>query len=277
AAAAARRSRRRPARAWWRGPWLPAGIVVLILGVVAGFVLISQRAGGAATAASSAGTTRVVDLVAHVSPSVVESVGAGGLPNPLKPIAGASPLKGANGKPEVLYVGAEYCPYCAGERWSIVQALSRFGTFANLSLTTSSSTDINPDTPTFTFVGSRYSSPYIDFASVETQNRHQAPLQTPSAAQQGLLAKYDQAGSIPFVDLGNRYVTVGSGFNIGVLSGQSWQRIAGRLNDASAPSTRGIIGNANYLTAAICRLSKGQPGAVCSSPAIRKLDGQLGG
>ena len=38
----------------------------------------------------------------------------------------------ADGKPLVLYVGAEYCPYCAAERCAMVQALSRFGTFSNL-------------------------------------------------------------------------------------------------------------------------------------------------
>ena len=38
----------------------------------------------------------------------------------------------ANGKPEMLYMGAEYCPYCAAERWAMIVALSRFGTFTGL-------------------------------------------------------------------------------------------------------------------------------------------------
>jgi hypothetical protein len=32
----------------------------------------------------------------------------------------------------MLYIGAEYCPYCAAERWPLVMALSKFGTFSNL-------------------------------------------------------------------------------------------------------------------------------------------------
>ncbi|MGH3290263.1 MAG: DUF929 family protein, partial [Trebonia sp.] len=36
------------------------------------------------------------------------------------------------GKPEVLYVGAEYCPYCAMENWPLIVALSRFGQFTGL-------------------------------------------------------------------------------------------------------------------------------------------------
>ena len=43
-----------------------------------------------------------------------------------------------NNKPEILYIGAEYCPFCAAERWSMIIALSRFGTFSNLHFMTSS-------------------------------------------------------------------------------------------------------------------------------------------
>ena len=38
----------------------------------------------------------------------------------------------SGGKPEMLYIGAEYCPYCAAERWAMIVALSRFGTFSGL-------------------------------------------------------------------------------------------------------------------------------------------------
>ncbi len=34
------------------------------------------------------------------------------------------------GKPEVLFVGAEFCPFCAAERWPLIVALSRFGHFS---------------------------------------------------------------------------------------------------------------------------------------------------
>ena len=46
-----------------------------------------------------------------------------------------APALTADGKPEVLYVGAEYCPFCAAERWPVVVALSRFGTWSGLSAT----------------------------------------------------------------------------------------------------------------------------------------------
>ena len=111
-------------------------------------------------------------------------------------------LKGADGKPLITYIGAEYCPYCAAERWSLAVALSRFGTFSNLSGTHSSDSDVFPDTQTLSFYGSSYSSPYVDFQPVEEETNQPAgdgyqTLQTPTAAQSALVAKYDTAGEHP--------------------------------------------------------------------------------
>src|SRR6202043_382420 len=55
-------------------------------------------------------------------------------------------LTASDGKPEILYVGAEYCPYCAAQRWAVVTALSHFGTFSGLGTTTSSASDVDPNT-----------------------------------------------------------------------------------------------------------------------------------
>src|ERR1700721_1365736 len=38
----------------------------------------------------------------------------------------------SGGKPEVLYVGTEFCPYCMAESWPLIVALSRFGQFTGL-------------------------------------------------------------------------------------------------------------------------------------------------
>ncbi len=35
-----------------------------------------------------------------------------------------------DGKPEMLFIGAEYCPHSAAERWPLYIALSKFGTFS---------------------------------------------------------------------------------------------------------------------------------------------------
>ena len=122
-------------------------------------------------------------------------------------------------KPEVLYLGADFCPYCAAVRWPLIVALSRFGTFSGLRTTRSAIAnrvgqhEPYPATPTWTFYGSRYASRYLTFTAVELQTNIPDPetggytgLQTLTAAQQELMTRYDSAGSIPFVDIGNAYV-----------------------------------------------------------------------
>ncbi len=32
------------------------------------------------------------------------------------------PALTSGGKPQIVYMGAEYCPYCAAERWAMVVA-----------------------------------------------------------------------------------------------------------------------------------------------------------
>src|SRR5260370_14487674 len=184
-------------------------------------------------------------------------------------------------------MGAEYCPFCAAERWAVVVDLSRFGTFSKLYQTTSSSTDVFPNTPTFTFYtghygGSFYSSSYIDFVPVETEDQQQNLLQTPTTGQQNLLNTYDaapytsQAGSIPFVDFGNRYVLIGASYNAQDLANLQWQGIANDLADSNSADSKDILGTANYLTAGICMGTQQQPGSVCRTTVIQSIEQSLG-
>ena len=88
------------------------------------------------------------------------------------------------------------------ERWALVLALSRFGSFSDLGLTTSSSTDVYPNTPTFSFHGSTYSSQYLAFDGVETTSNvpnadGYAALDTPTAEEQALQGKYDAPPTSP--------------------------------------------------------------------------------
>ena len=85
----------------------------------------------------------------------------------------------SDGKPRIVYLGAEYCPYCATERWAMVNALSRFGTFKNLKITTSSATDVDANTPTFSFYGSTFTSPYIKFEPHRVGGQQGEPARDP--------------------------------------------------------------------------------------------------
>jgi len=271
----ARRPMRKPVS---RTPvWVaPAAVVVAIALVVAAFFVVRWYTTPVPPKAPSQDTTAlVVSQITGLPASEFNAVGQGTANNLIKPVKGTA-LTGATGKPEVLYIGAEFCPYCAAERWALIVALGRFGTFSGLQTTTSSSSDIYPNTPTFTFRGATYTSDYIDFRAVETSDRNQQPLQTPSAAEQQLWSKYNPAGTIPFVDFGNRYTLSNATYSPDLLGGASWQAIASELQDQNSTQAKAIVGSANLITAAICKTTSDKPASVCSSPAIQDLEKKLG-
>jgi thiol-disulfide isomerase/thioredoxin len=264
--------------------FLASGALVVVIGIVVAFVLVKANAkpkhGAAPNGPTGAALASVVDKVTTVPPSTLDTVGAGTVTGGLKPVSG--PPLTQDGKPQVLYIGAEYCPYCAAQRWAMIVALSRFGTFSGLHTIHSASRDVYPNTPTFTFAGSHYTSKYISFAPVEeTTNvpngpNSYTPLQRPTAAQQALASKYNSQGSIPFIDFGNKYVEVGNmaGFGPQVLAGKSWAQIAAALSDPSSPIAKAVGGAANYTTAAICKLTHNQPASACT-PAVKALEARL--
>jgi thiol-disulfide isomerase/thioredoxin len=184
------------------------------------------------------------------------------------------------GKPEILYVGAEYCPYCAAERCALVIALSHFGTFSNLSSTMSSSTDANPDTPTFSFLGSTYSSPYLSFTGVEIQDRAGKTLQTPTATEANILQTYDTPpytstqGAIPFIDLGGRYLVSGTEYDGSQLSGMSFNTALADITSGASPTSRAVEAVAAHLIGVISSLTHGQPSSVSSAVPASLQTGQ---
>jgi hypothetical protein len=174
----------------------------------------------------------------------------------------------------MLYIGAEFCPYCAAMRWSMAVALSRFGTFSPLRGIHSSSTDVYPSTPTLTFYKSSYASRYLVFTPVENETVTQAPLQATTPEQQAIWDKYD-ANSYPFIDFGNKYLITSPIYDPGVLAGKSWSQVAAALHDPSSPVAQGALGAANYITAAICKLTGNQPASVCTAAPIPAVQAKL--
>jgi hypothetical protein len=242
--------------------------------------------GGSASGAAATGRTGAEPLAASVvqalsvDPSTLDAVGNPGSVTAPTRLGGATVARGADGKPVITYIGAEYCPYCAAERWAIAVALSRFGTFSNLSGTHSSSTDVYPDTQTLSFYGSTYTSDFLEFRSVETTtnqpagNGYQA-LQVPNSSEQALMAREDATGSIPFLDIGNRYVVTGASFSPQVLAGLSRTQIAADLGDPSSAVAQAVDGTANELTAAIVNVTGAKPASVADSAVIAAIAQRL--
>jgi hypothetical protein len=226
-----------------------------------------------------------VAQVTSVPAGLAEAVGDGhGQVTGRPAVVTGSPLE-ANGKPEVLFVGSEYCPYCAAERWALVVTLGRFGTFTGLHTIRSGNYQPYPDLATWTFYGSAYSSRYLTFVAVETRSNvlvsraanpqdrgSYTTLQKLTGAEQAILNRYDTTSSVPFVDFGDRSVIVGASFDPLVLQQQTWSQIAAALRNPASPAGQAILGAANYMTAAICQLTGDEPATACT-PAVRGLLG----
>jgi thiol-disulfide isomerase/thioredoxin len=271
--------------------------VALVVVVIATMVIVKVTSGSSAPALAASrlgagGTVSAVDpgttaLAAGVAAalevpgSTLDEVGSPSSVVAPSRTGDSQILRGADGKPVVTYIGAEYCPYCAAERWSIAVALSRFGTFSNLSGTHSASNDVYPNTQTLSFYGSQYSSAYLDFEPVEEATNQvagnsYATLQRPTAAESDLLARFDAGGSIPFLDIGNKYVVIGASYSPQVLAGLSQSQIAGQLANPSSPVAQAVDGAANEITAAITQVTGEQPASIANSPAIASIAKSLG-
>ncbi|MDE3113073.1 MAG: DUF929 family protein [Chloroflexota bacterium] len=274
----ARRAQRQPSRgprprgrSVWRGPLPIVAVVAAVVVVVGIFVAISRQPAATPAEQSPVVNSAVVSKVTSVPASVFDQVGAGTSQDIIHPAPAGDVLKGASGKPLAIYVGAEFCPYCASERWSFILALSRFGTWNGLALSRSSSTDVFPNTPTFTFRNASYASDYLELSAVETSDREGKPIASMTPTQDKAYARLDSGQSIPFIDVGDRFYSVGAGYAPDVLSGKSWDDIAAALRDPSSAVAKAVLGHANKWTAAICAVTGGQPGDVCSGPAVKGI------
>jgi hypothetical protein len=245
--------------------------VVVVLAVIA-IVALNRPAGKNNTAGNRvAANPAIVKQVADVSPATLLKVGEGSIGSPPKKISDPPLTNG--GKPEVLFVGGEFCPYCAAERWSLIQALSRFGHFSNLSEISSSSTDVDPNTPTFSFYKSNYASKYVSFVPVENEDRNQKQLVPMTPAEQTLFAKY--TNGYPFVYFGGKYVITSPSYDPATLKGLTQAQVAAQLNDPNSKVAKGVDGAANAMTAAICSMTNNQPANVCLTPEVTNLQSQL--
>jgi hypothetical protein len=250
-----------------------APVLVIVLVVGAFLVIKANQKPPVATGAPSVPAAGALEnSIKSIPAATFDTVGKGTGVSPPTVIKGDALT--ADGKPRVLYIGAEYCPYCAAERWAMVTALSRFGTFAHLGVTSSSSTDVYPSTATLSFHGSTYTSNVLSFTGVEQTTNipdgsgNYTALDTVAPADGALLTKYDTQQSIPFVDFGNRYMIVGSSYLPDSLKGLTQSQIAAEMLKPDSAVAKNVLGAANMISAVLCRLTNGQPAAVCTSTAV---------
>jgi hypothetical protein len=271
------------------------GAVALVLVIVVVLVVVKISGGGPTTSngpAATAASPAVISEVTGVPASVYNTVGITSSVSPINaPVVTTGQPKltftsstGAT-LPGVYFYGAEYCPYCAAERWAIVTALSRFGTFKGLDNMQSSSTDVFPSTQTFTFSNATYTSKYIVFRpqeyysnQVNSSGTGYTILQPYKGNEQKLVSKYDSStyfpGSLqqgengfPFLDIGNKVLS-SSSYEPSLLQNVTRNEIAAGLSDSKNPVTQAIIASANYLTSGVCSITGQQPASVCTSKGV---------
>jgi Domain of unknown function (DUF929) len=267
---------------------ITGGSTVIVLVIVLAFIVIKLTQGSASAGGGDNSVTgsllpaSVASQVTGVPAATLDKVGKGAVPSftqgqpPFTTGSGATLTSG--GKPQMLYIGAEFCPYCAATRWSMAIALSRFGTLSPLHGIHSSSTDTDPNTATLTFYKTGYTSKYLDFTPVEVQTVSRGPLQNPTSAQNAVWAKYEpdpNTRGYPFIAFDNKLVLKGPIFDAAVLQGKTWSQIAAALKDPTSPIAQSVDGAANYITGAICKMTNNQPSDVCSSAAVTAVQSGL--
>ncbi len=286
---------RLPGRGPRRGPELSTialGAVGVVVVAVVVIVAVVVTGGGKSSTTSTALPLRqpmpqsITDAVQSGWAPVANTVGvppSSAVAAPTLAPPGAPLLKApGSSKPAVAAVLAEFCPYCAAERWALVMALGQFGHFGHLNQTTSGATDVYPDTATFSFYPSpSYTSRYVDFSTTEnTTNRivngSYQPLQTPPKWVAAVWQRYDNSSGYPFLDIGNRVLVKSPSYSPGVLAGLTVQQIAAKLKNPNDTVTKDIVGSANYLVASICSITHDQPSNVCSQPVVAKAAKAMG-
>ncbi len=180
-----------------------------------------------------------------------------------------NPTLAADGKPELLFIGAEFCPHCAAERWPLYIALSKFGTFSP-SPGRIHSANLEGDVPTLTFYGTNYTSPYFTFTPVEVytnkpEGNGYTPLQTPTQAQLALWQSTN-GGVFPFLDFGGKQVLPSAQYSYAALQNLPFSAVAAQVGNNSTSIGADIDASAAQLVKTICgTLTHNQPSDVCSA------------
>jgi hypothetical protein len=274
--------------------YLALGLIIAAIVLLGALVLVRDLSGPGSSSTVETFTpapSSLISTLASVPASVYDAVGVTSPTAPVTPLrpagSGRSPLwlasqDGGPPLPVVFFYGAEFAPYAAAERWPLIVALTRFGTFTQIGLMQSSPTTAFANLSTFTFWNVAYSSHYLNLESVERYSSldptgaRYLSLQVPDGQQSAAIASYGAgADTFPLLDVANRFVLDGAAFSPAVLAAFSQSQIAGYLTSPTAPLTQAVVASANEITAAICSVDGERPDAVCRSRGVLAADQAL--
>lgn len=263
-----------------RAPWI-LGIMLIALVAVIGLAGILQSSREAPVSHQTLHNGEPIPPVLWDRLTTIPAVAnAGGSLFIVRPQVLSPPALGA---PTVVYIGGEFCPYCAARRWPLVIALSHFGRLLGVEAMHS---DNNPeelyrDIPTVTFVHARYQSRLISVRLVENWNRQGQILDPLTAEEAHLLDSYDTppyvrgSAQIPFLLIGGRYLFIGSPYLPTLLERKRLSNVVAAIRNPLNPLGREVLSSANEFSAAICLADGNKPRAVCSEPFIEAAKVEL--
>ncbi len=240
---------------------LAVATVAAVVAIVVALVAVKLASPPKALHASeSAAPAAVVRQIANVPTTVLSEAGPARVITPLQQVRTAGPPLTVGGKPAIVFVSEESCPFCAAERWAVAVALSHFGTWTQLGVTSSAADDVYPNTATLSFRSAVYHSGQLTLLTTELTDNAGHPLQPQTPLDTGLIAHFDvppyvnsadQSGAVPFLDIANQYILAGAQYDPQVLAGLSARQIASQLADPSSPVAQAIDGSAQVIVAAI--------------------------
>ena len=246
---------------------MAVGAVVAVVAIVAVLVIVGISNNSGSGPLRQPAPQAAVQTITNV-PDVVLTSAASKISNLYPAVPGVTGALNSGGKPELLYIGAEFCPFCAAERWPMIIALSKFGTFTNLQQTHSAVTDGNVGT--WSFYGATYTSKYLTFTSVENETNTSQPLQQPTAAQQKIWTtnetKYlGQGGSYPFIDIGGKYLMLSSQYTDSIVFNKNFSTILGTVGSNNNTVGASIDAAGAAMTKYICDVTGNTPASVCKT------------
>jgi hypothetical protein len=230
----------------------------------------SRNAGASANYAPL--PAKEVHEITSVSTATLTSVGAGkrhGSRNHAPGLVNAAKLS-EHGKPELAYIIGEFCPFCAGESWSVAVALSRFGSFHGLTTLVSSADDDPASIQTMSFRYSHFHSRYLAYDPIVNENVNRKRVEPVPARVRRTWNRYGPPG-YPFVDFGGRAILNLPSFDPTLLAKLTRKQIAADLNQPKRAVAKAIDGSANQITAAICIMTKDKPAKACDTKTISTI------
>jgi thiol-disulfide isomerase/thioredoxin len=178
-----------------------------------------------------------------------------------------------DGRLFVFFMGAEHCPHCAAERWSIVRALQKFGQWSGLKQTISAARDeLFLNLPTYDLTEASYTSQHVEFVAREIKDREFKPLQKLLKTEEKLVRQYNSERSIPFLLIGGRFMQIGAGFTPKIFIGHTFRQTETELKKAESEIRKTIDAEANIIAALMC--VAGLPQELCKESGVAELVAQ---